>query len=254
MHAGGRPSISTTKAVLLTLWYLATNDTFTQLEEKFKMTKSCAHKHITKIVSYLVDISPQYITWPSNEEAEEISKVFYKNSGISNVVGAIDACYIRIPKPIKNHGTYYNANGEYSFILQGVVDHRHKFIDVFCGEVGSSSHKTVLEKSSLYERCCKGLTSNRFILGDANYPPLRWLLSPFRNPVLSKDQIAFNEQLAATRSIIGDSFSVLKQRFKRLTNVSNTNNKMTVDYAVACCVLHNICIDLNDSDLVVTNS
>jgi hypothetical protein len=32
------------------------------------------------------------------------------------------------------HNMYYNRKSEFSVLLQGVYDHKKKFMDIFCGE------------------------------------------------------------------------------------------------------------------------
>lgn len=54
----------------------------------------------------------------------------------SGVVGVIDSCYISIKAPIGNPIDFYNRNKVYSIILQGVCDHKARFIDVSIGMSG----------------------------------------------------------------------------------------------------------------------
>jgi hypothetical protein len=63
------------------------------------------------------------------------------------------------------------------------VDHRKKFIDVFCGEPGSFRDARLLRKSLLYAKMVQSpyLMENRFLIGDLAYPNLYWLITPFKD-------------------------------------------------------------------------
>jgi hypothetical protein len=67
------------------------------------------------------------------------------------------------------------------------VDHRKKFIDVFCGEPGSFRDARLRRKSSLYAKMVqskdfdKDLMENSFLIGDLAYPNLYWLITPFKD-------------------------------------------------------------------------
>ena len=52
-------------------------------------------------------------------------------------VGAIDGSHIPIAGTAMNHTDYYNRKGWYSVILQGVVDHSYRFLDINVGWPGS---------------------------------------------------------------------------------------------------------------------
>ena len=67
-------------------------------------------------------------------------------------VGAIDGCHIHISSPAMNLTDYYNRNGWYSMILQGVVYHSYRFIDINVGWPGSVHDARVFAHSALYEK------------------------------------------------------------------------------------------------------
>ena len=88
------------------------------------------------------------------------------------------------------------------------------------------------------------------ILGDKTYPVLNWLMAPYKNDRrLSRSQKLFNLKLSRTRCVIDRSFALLKGRFRRLKYLD-----MKVKYVsatiLACCVLHNMCLDEGNDDFL----
>ena len=73
-----------------------------------------------------------------------------------------------------------------------------------------------------------------------------WLLTPFpRVGVLTALQRRYNKKLCCTRCIVEQSFGDLKNRFRRLQYIDASVQKC-VEYVVAACVIHNICIQNGD--------
>nr|CAI5854008.1 unnamed protein product [Callosobruchus analis] len=139
---------------------------------------------------------------------------------------------------------------KYSILIQGVCDHNKKFIDLLVGEAGSIHDARLLKRSSLYEKCVKGFLQRDFHLGDSAYPCLNWLIPPFRdNGNLTPNQREFNYRHSATRIKIENAFGALKGRFRRLKRFYNENIMFMVECIIAAAVLHNICIDFQDSEL-----
>jgi len=66
-------------------------------------------------------------------------------------VGAVDGTHIRIVKPTQDQDSYINRKQYFSIHMQGVVDHKLKFLDVFIGYPGSVHDARVFRESHLYE-------------------------------------------------------------------------------------------------------
>ena len=110
---------------------------------------------------------------------------------VPQCVGAVDGCHIPISSPAMNRTDYYNRKGWYSMILQGVVDHSYRFIDINVGWPGSVHDAHVFAHSSIY----KNITDNNFLpdksitlngvniplylIGDSAYSLQTWLMKPF---------------------------------------------------------------------------
>lgn len=56
----------------------------------------------------------------------------------------------------------------------------------------------------------------------------------------------YNTKLSTTRATIERAFGMLKGRFRKLKYVYMYNTDMIPLIILACCILHNICINNND--------
>ena len=84
------------------------------------------------------------------------------------------------------------------------------------------------------------------LLGDSAFPLQEYLLVPYKDyGTLSAQQIHFNKRHSKTRTVFEYSFGILKSRFRILNRV-NTYLKFVPDFITACCILHNICVSMND--------
>ncbi|KAJ8944150.1 hypothetical protein NQ314_009543 [Rhamnusium bicolor] len=89
--------------------------------------------------------------------------------------------------------------------------------------------------------------NNVHIIGDKAYPCLPQLQTPYKdNGRLTVAQKNYNFQLSKARSTIERAFALLKKRFRCLIFLDVLCVEWIPKYIIACCVLHNICIQNND--------
>ncbi|KAH6945030.1 hypothetical protein HPB50_006917 [Hyalomma asiaticum] len=241
----GRPQLSAEKTFLIALSYIGSQQTMYQIADKFNVSESSVHVSICRVLNFLFSISEREIRWPDHDEKERNKAAFSKlvrrgRSPLPDVIGAIDGCHVRIAKPTESEQSYYNRKKFHSIILQGVCDAERLFIDVFVGIPGRSHDSRVLEHSFLHE---EGITKceGGYLLGDAAYPLLTWLLPPYRhNPANWQDWMsAFNYAHSRQRVVIEHTFGILKARFQRLLLIDVASIKQAVLIVLAACVLHN---------------
>lgn len=221
-------------------------ETFRQIADRFNCTESSVHRTLLRVVDFFLLQTNKYIKWPSAEEAKEIGIGFQRIKNIRGVLGAIDGSHIEIPKPKQNQEAYCNRKGYHSLLLQGIVDYKKKFIDVFCGEPGSMNDARLLRKSGIYKKMHEdpGFIRDDFLLGDSAYPNLHWIVPPYQDTGnLSRDQRQFNYMHSATRIVVENAFGLLKNRFRRLRKLDNLNINLCSKLIMVACIFHNICID-----------
>ena len=84
------------------------------------------------------------------------------------------------------------------------------------------------------------------ILGDSAFPFRIWLMKPYSNAVLSAGQHYFNYRLSRARMVSERAFGQLKNRWRVLYRKSSCQPDAFKCIALACVVLHNVCIDMGD--------
>ncbi|KAJ8929211.1 hypothetical protein NQ314_018089 [Rhamnusium bicolor] len=100
-HTGGRESISAKTGIHLFLWYIANQETFRQIADRFNVSKRTAHDIIKKVAKKLVDTSAQFIVFPQEEQFPALSEGFRRRNNLVGVIGAVDGCHVPIRKPTK---------------------------------------------------------------------------------------------------------------------------------------------------------
>lgn len=85
----------------------------------------------------------------------------------------------------------------------------------------------------------KGTTG--YLLGDAGYPCLSYLLTPFREPHTPGEQ-RYNQTHIQTRNVVERCFGVMKRMFSCLNRRLSTKVSTSCYIVGACGVLHNIAL------------
>ena len=196
----------------------------------------------------------KYINFPTGDHLENVVTGFENKCGFPQCAGAIDGSHIPIQAPKLNHTDYYNRKGWYSIIIQAVVDSDYLFRDINIGWPGSVHDARVFANSKLYKKVCDGTLlqgHNRningtdvpiFLVGDAGYPLLPWLLKPYPfSSTLCTAHKTFNYRLSRARIVAEIAFGRLKARWRRLLKPSEMWPENISSVIAACCILHNIC-------------
>ncbi|KAM7431033.1 hypothetical protein ABFA07_018335 [Porites harrisoni] len=250
-----RDAIPPEKRLAVCLWHLATGEDLRSLSWRFDIGKSTACVIINEVCQAIVcNLLPSYVKWPTGQRLEESVSSFFTKWNFPQCVGAIDGTHIEIVAPDENSADYYNRKGRYSIIMQAVVDHAHRFIDVNIKWPGKVHDARVLVNSSLYERAqtgklfppdsskeIEGVQVPLLIIGDAAYPLLPWLMKPFPDGDLTPEQATFNAILRRARMIVEVAFGRLKGRFRCLLKRIDTTLKYLPAKIASCVVLHNLC-------------
>lgn len=122
-----------------------------------------------------------------------------------------------------------------------------RFLDVCVGSPSRIHDWRVLFLSPLSDelpRICQG---KFHLLGDAAYLLHEYLLTPFKDyGNLSYKDRNYNVKHSQICVKIENSFGLLKQRFRQLTRLDYFHVELICNFVIACCTLHNMCIDQNN--------
>jgi len=227
----------------MTLWYLANQNSFREISDKFNITRSSAYRLVMGVLQDICKMGEQCIVWYTEAEKADTAELFFGDTGIRNVIGAIDGCHIRISRPARRGDDYMNRKSYYSVLLQGICDHNGIFCDVYVGPPGRVHDARMLRISPVYADKATKFGNTWKLLGDSAYisADFPFIITPKRdNGLLTAEDIGNNTAISRGRVIIENVFGRLKCRFRRLRDIQNANICNVVTITLAACILHNV--------------
>lgn len=256
-----RQSVPVELRVGICIWRLATNLEYRSISHLFGVGLSTCCLITQEVVTAInVVLKAKYIRHPTAPEIRAIVQGFRDKWRFPQVAGAIDGTHIKIRAPSENSASYYNRKGDYSIILQAVVDHRMRFWDINVGRAGKIHDARVFALSSLYQRgtdgtlfpdwteTFEGVDVPLVLLGDSAYPLLPWLMKPYPEGAgVTADQINFNFKLSQSRMTVERAFGRLKGRWRCLSKTCDAHITFVSRIVSACCVLHNF-VEMHNED------
>ena len=172
--------------------------------------------------------------------------------------GAIDSCHIPIQCPPGGEEAckeYHNFKNVFSIVMMAIVDAAARFMWVSVGFPGNSHDSIIFQSTQLWSdimekkvipeisQNIQGTDIYPMILGDSAFPFRIWLMKPYSNAVLSAECY----RLSRARMVSERAFGQLKSRWRVLYRKSSCQPDALKCIALACVVLHNVCIDMSDS-------
>ena len=260
-----RQCIHVNKRVAVALWRLATGDTYRLTGLQFGIGRCTAMLITHDFCEAIAKRATEFIKFPVTEqEVLQSIRLFTNKSPFPQVVGAIDGSHIALKTvPVNERIEYFNRKQYYSIVIQGVADASFKFLDVSTGYPGSIHDARILRLSKLQREIDQGTWLNTpskriggsevgpLLVGDSAYPLSVWLMKPFKQtPTLTESQLRFNRALSQARVVIEQAFGILKGRWRCLYKLLEEKTSRVPTTIMACCVLHNICIDVGDPSAI----
>ena len=129
----------------------------------------------------------------------------------------------------------------YSMQVQAVADQDMVFLDVLVGWPGSVHGARILRTSSLFASAGRTFADHSYLLGDAGYPALPWLVPAFRGSYLTESQIVFNHAHSRCHGVVERAFGLLKSRWRILRSMDVMVENLPRMIS-SCFVLHNECL------------
>ena len=255
-----RRPLSVEKRVAITLWRMATNVEYRSIAHMFGVGRSTVGKVVLEVSQAITEhLAPEFIRIPHGDELCDVVRLFDVKWGFPQCFGAIDGSHIPIVAPDESPKDYYNRKGWFSLNIQALVDSRYRFMDLCIGWPGSVHDARVLSRSELYNRGeagtlvgdlprhIAGVDVPLLILGDAAYPLLSWLMTPYRDSGrLTAAQKRYNYRQSRARMVVENAFGRLKGRWRVLLKRLDNRLDAVPHIIMTCATLHNICETFGD--------
>ncbi|XP_044428755.1 uncharacterized protein [Triticum aestivum] len=199
-----------------------------------------------------------HCSWPGSTRMEKIKHKFEKIHGLPNCCGVAHTALITFGSQNRGHG----ENG--SVLTKFVIDLDMRFVDIWLdcdllkffeeGALLNGIHR--LNGSSL--KLSDGLEVGEYIIGDAGYPLRPWLLTPYElenGLSVSDAKVEFNRRHSASTAATLRALTRLKDTWKCLQGEGwHPNNQREMNRTIgACCILHNIVIDMEEGGGMLSN-
>ena len=124
---------------------------------------------------------------------------------------------------------------------------------------GSTNDARLLKESSIYEDIIAGsaIPTKSLALGklgkiplvtiaDSAFPSFSWLVKCYGDNARENQQRYVNAKLCSARVVTENCYGMLKGRFRLLLKPVESRERKLKYAIMACIVLHNLCIKMND--------
>ena len=115
--------------VLIALRFYASGNFLQVIGDTVGVDKSTVSRAVHDVSQLLSAKQSMFIKWPTTAAViNENKNGFYRRRRFPGIIGCIDGTQIRIIAPSKNESDFVNRKGFHSINVQGVCDHKGKFL------------------------------------------------------------------------------------------------------------------------------
>lgn len=252
----GRQPLSAGLKLAITLRYLATGDSYQTLCFNFRVAHNTISRFIPEVCEAIVEeYGGEVFHTPANpQEWRQVADQFSQRWNLPHCCGAIDGKHIAIRQPRGSGTLYHNYKGFFSIVLLALVDGDYKFLWADVGANGSSSDCGVFNRSALEPALRTGTIGfpdpeplrhddrdiPYFLAGDDAFPLRPYMMKPFPDKYLSREQRIFNYRLSRGRRVVENAFGILANRFRCLLSTMGQRPQTVKKITKACLCLHNL--------------
>lgn len=240
------------KKLLTLVWLLGNTASLDEAAQLFKL------KDISNDIQFyckkIVALNPKYLTWPTEDEANEIADNFKRQFGFSDTVGVIGSLYIEVKGKDALEINYFNVEMQkHVVVLQIVCDSYLLIRDVCVGYPGSQSVCEIFKSSPLFKKLSDPnsylVKNEKHLLGGYKHPELKTLLTPYdlsSSDIIHDELIQYNAAHERMMTTVEKTFHLLETRFPRISSVDCFSPSIASLIIGTSCVLHNFVRMRND--------
>lgn len=257
--------ISPEERLAIALYRYGRGDYCFTLEQMTGRATSTIREICNEVAQLIIDnLWEKHVKFPSTvEETKQAVNLMEGMWQCTSAFCAVDGTHIPIKSPpggAEAAKEYHCFKNFHSIILLGIVDAKRRFLWASCGAPGCNHDATVFSVSGLYQSLINDENFPRMwteinkvmvppmILGDSAFTHHTWLQKPYSHAVLSEEEKYFNYRLSRGRIIIECAYGAYKGRWRITHRKQECSPSVLARIALACVVLHNICIDMVDDN------
>lgn len=243
--------------ILITLRYYATASFHLVTADFYGISESSVCKIVPIVSDRIANLRERFIRMPTTDaEVENSKREFFAVAGMPATIGAIDGTLVKIQEVggAQNKTHFFCRKQFYAVNTQIISDASAKVIDIVARWPGSTHDETVFLNSNIFGRFLAGefVRNGRhsILLGDGGYRAEEFLATPLRatNPMNRLSERLYQRAHISTRNVVERFNGIWKKRFPCLwIGMRFRNLETTLNTIVATAVLHNICLDLGDT-------
>ncbi|EYC35513.1 hypothetical protein Y032_1038g3467 [Ancylostoma ceylanicum] len=248
--------ISKRVQILIFLCYLASNGFQSLIADAFGVCQKTVSTVVTTVLNAMnyPDIVARFLKFlpDSPEWCADRASEFSRKCGLSNVVGAVNGCLIKIQQPSMFGWQYYSRKACTVINMISIVDARGRFLPINCEYPGSCHDPSIWRRSETCRIFESGQAVPGFLLiGDAGFANSVSIMTPYRRRAAQQDvrKAHFNEELTEGRVVVEQAFGALKRRFGILEYTARIEPpKVQQIILAACVILYNTAIEVGAQD------
>lgn len=144
-----------------------------------------------------------------------------------------------------------NYKSFYSVLLQGIVDERGQFIDIFAGAPGTVQDARMLKTSDHADLSAwQEKMGDNSLLGDSGYSrqAFPFIISLKRDDgALTEAEELQNSRIICGRAVVDRAFGRMKCKWRCLRDMQNTRVDAVLMTILAACFPHNMCTGASET-------
>ncbi|XP_035220975.1 protein ANTAGONIST OF LIKE HETEROCHROMATIN PROTEIN 1-like [Stegodyphus dumicola] len=255
-----RNPISAQERLAITIRFLASGDSMTNISYLFRVGKPTVSKIVRQVCDAIwVNLSPVVLKPPTTEKWRKIATIINNEWEFPNCIGAVDGKHIVMQAPNSSGSAFFNYKGSFSIVLLAACDGKYCFTIVDIGGSGRQSDGGIFHSSTFGqalkeslnipkpEAVCPGKYLPYVFVADEAFPLKKNLMRPFPGRNLDTPKKIYNYRLSRCRRLIENTFGIFASRFRifRKPIIGKTETVESIAKAAVC--LHNylkICDDM----------
>jgi DDE superfamily endonuclease len=223
----GRPQASPATQLMILLKYLGTGgsgNSNPDLRDVFIVGRGTVQLYRDRAMTAVLSLRKQAITWPDEEERQDISKRIQKESIFPNCIGFIDGTLFPLAfcPSTKDTPDYSGRKHSYSLSVLIINDDQCMIRYYLSGWPGSSHDNRIWCNSDVYQRPHDYFLERQYLLGDSAFENSWFMVSSYKCPKgmeLGRTEEIFNAALAKPRISAEHTIGMLKGRFPWLRSI-----------------------------------